>query len=78
MNRVHNFSLTNRKIKAVVEGEQLEDVTVNSGVPKGTVHGLLLILSCIHDLPDADKSSARLQMTAYSIDKHKTMMKFCK
>jgi galactokinase/mevalonate kinase-like predicted kinase len=34
-----NMFLTHRKMKAVVEGEQSEEVAVYSGVPQGTVLG---------------------------------------
>jgi hypothetical protein len=55
-----NMFLTHRKMKVVVEGEQSEEVTVDSGVPQGTVLGLLLFLCHINDLPDVVKSSVRL------------------
>ena len=45
---------------AVVEGEQSEEVTVDSAVPQVTVLGPLLFLYYINNLPDAVKSSVRL------------------
>ena len=52
--------LTNRKMKTVVEGEKSDDVKVDSGVPQGTVLGLLMFLCHINDLPDTVKSQVRL------------------
>ena len=52
--------LTNRKMKVVVDGEESDSVTVDSGVPQGTVLGPLLFLCHINDLPDAVKSTVRL------------------
>ena len=52
--------LTNRKMKVVVDGEESDSVTVDSGVPQGTVLVPLLFLCHINDLPDAVKSTVRL------------------
>ena len=52
--------LTNRKMKVVVDGEESDSVTVDSGVSQGTVLGPLLFLCHISDLPDAVKSTVRL------------------
>ena len=52
--------LCNRHMKVVVEGESSNEVTVDSGVPQGTVLGPLLFLCHINDLPDAVKSQVRL------------------
>ena len=52
--------LTNRKMKVVVDGEESDSVTVDSGVPQATVLGLLLFLCHINDLPDAVKSTVSL------------------
>ena len=54
--------LTHRKMKVAVEGEQSEEVTVDSGVSQGTVLGLLLFLchKKKNNLPDVVKSSVRL------------------
>jgi hypothetical protein len=49
-----NIFLTHRKMKVVVEGEQSVEVTVDSGVPQGTVPDPLLFLYHINDLPDAE------------------------
>ena len=47
-------------MKVVVDGEKSDSVTVDSGVPQGTVLGPLLFLCHINDLPDAVKSTVRL------------------
>ena len=54
-----NF-LTKRKMRVVLEGEASGEATFDSGVPQGTVLGLLLFLCHINDLPEAVKSNVRL------------------
>jgi hypothetical protein len=54
-----NF-LTKRKMRVTLEGESSQQVTVDSGVPQGTVLGPFLFLCHINDLPDVVKSSVRL------------------
>lgn len=56
---LRNF-LTKRYMQVVVEGETSNKVTVDSGVPQGTVLGPLLFLCHINDLPLAVKSQVRL------------------
>ena len=52
--------LTKRHMKVVVDGVSSEPVSVDSGVPQGTVLGPLLFLCHINDLPEAVKSQVRL------------------
>ena len=47
-------------MKVVVEGESSSEVTVDPGVPQGTVLGPLLFLCHTNDLPDAVKSQVCL------------------
>ena len=64
--------LTNRKMKAVVDSEESESVTVDSGVPQATVlDPLLHVFLChINDLPDAVKSTVRLFADDYFLYRH--------
>ena len=52
--------LTKRHMKVVVDGEESDLVTVDSGVPQGTVLGPILFLCHINDLPDCVRSQVRL------------------
>ena len=52
--------LTKRHMQVVIEGESSEKVTVDSGVPQGTVLGPILFLCHINDLPQAVQSQVRL------------------
>ena len=47
-------------MQVVIEGESSEKVTVDSGVPQGTVLGPILFLCHINDLPQAVQSQVRL------------------
>jgi hypothetical protein len=60
INRWLEMFLTQRKMKVVIDGDESEEATVDSGVPQGTVLGPLLFLCHIHDLPDSVRSSVRL------------------
>ena len=56
---ISNF-LKQRKQRVVVDGIQSDLVTVDSGVPQGTVLGPLLFLLHINDLPSVISSKVRL------------------
>ena len=61
--RIHNWIgafLTQRTRQVVVEGDHSSTVKVDSGVPQGTVLGLLMFLCFINDLPDHVISTVRL------------------
>ena len=54
-----NF-LSTRTMRTIVEGESSKKTSVDSGVPQGTVLGLIMFLCHINDLPDCVHSSVRL------------------
>lgn len=54
-----NF-LIRRKLRMVIAGEASNVMAVKSGVPQGTVLGLLLFLCNINYVPDTVKSTVRL------------------
>ena len=56
---ISNF-LKQRKQRVVVDGIQSDLATVDSGVPQGTVLGLILFLLHINDLPSVISSKVRL------------------
>ena len=52
--------LTKQHMRVVVDGDFSDSVTVDSGVPQGTVLGPLLFLCHINNLPDCVKSQVNL------------------
>ena len=44
----------------VLDGEESDSIPVTSGVPRGSVLGLILFLFNFHDWPDLDASKVRL------------------
>ena len=60
LNKWLSSFLKDRMMNVVCEGEHSESVSVESGVPQGTVLGPLMFLCHIKDLPDCVKSQVRL------------------
>ena len=52
--------LNNRNQKVVIDGYSSDTISVDSGVPRGSVLGPILFLVFINDLPDLVKSKCRL------------------
>ena len=62
--------LTKRKMQVVVDAEESEAVSLDSGIPQGIVLGPLLFLCHINDLPDAVKSTVWLFADDYLLYRH--------
>ena len=54
-----NF-LDNRKQSVVMNGTHSNIIPISSGVPKGSVLGLVLFLACINDLPEQVRSRVEM------------------
>ena len=50
----------NKKESVVIKGFSSPQITVDSGVPQGTILGPILFLVFINDLPNVVKSQCRL------------------
>ena len=62
-NWISNF-LEGREQQVIVDGSFSESATVNSGVPQGTVLGLLMFLVFINDLPEVITYGTRVRLFA--------------
>ena len=53
-------------MEVVIDGEESEEATVDSGVSQGTVLGSLLFLCHINEIPDAVKSNFSLTTASFT------------